>query len=360
MNRYMSIALVFVLLATLLAACAPAATPAPAQQPAATAGQAAAQPGAPAARPFRVGLVTDVGKIDDKGFLQSSWEGVQRAQKELGAEVKYIQTTDAKDFEKNIAQFADAGYDVIVVAGFGPTDATIAAAKKYPGIKFIGIAQTHGETLPNLVSLNHPEDQAGFLGGALAASMSKKGILGSVQATDAVPAVWRYGEGFRAGANYIKPGIQINVIYHNDVGFDKTFNDPEWGKTTAASMIDKGADVIFAGASDTGNGALLGAAQKGAMAIGMDVDAYQAVPEAAPAMLSSGVKLISDDTFNIIKAAKEGNWQSGNVMGQVALAPYHDYDGKVPADVKAKMEEILKGLRDGSIKTNVAPTKPGK
>ncbi len=362
MNRIRLSSLVLALVVLLaISGCAPATTaPAPAAAPTTAPAAAAAQPtAAPAAKALKIGLVTDVGKIDDRGFLQASWEGVQQA-KDLGAEVKYIQTTDAKDFEKNIAQFAEGGYDIVVISGFGPTDATAAAAQKYPNVKFIAIGQFHENYPPNLVNINFPEDQAGFLGGALAAQMTKSGILGSVQATDAVPAVWRYGEGFRAGAKYIKPDVQLNVVYHSDVGFDKTFNDPEWGKTTAASMIDKGADIIFAGASDTGNGALLGAAQKGAMAIGMDVDAYEALPEAKAAMLSSGMKMIKEATFEQIKNAASGNFKSGDVTGGVALAPYHDYDSKVPAEVKAKMQEILKGLRDGTIKTGVPPTKPAQ
>lgn len=354
--KFTSFALLLVVMLALVS-CAPAA---PTAAPGAAAQPTAAPAAAPAAKALKVGLATDVGKIDDRGFLQASWEGVQQAQTELGAEVKYIATTDAKDFEKNIAQFAEGGYDIVVISGFGPTDATAAAAKKYPNVKFIAIGQFHAEYPANLVNVNFPEDQAGFLGGALAAQMTKAGILGSVQATDAVPAVWRYGEGFRAGAKYIKPDIQINVVYHSDVGFDKTFNDPEWGKTTAVSMIDKGADIIFAGASDTGNGALLGAAQKGVMAIGMDVDAYEAVPEAKAAMLSSGMKLVSEAVFEQIKNAAEGNFKSGDVMGGVALAPYHEYDDKVPADVKAKMEEILTALRGGSLKTGVPPTKPAQ
>jgi basic membrane protein A len=361
MNKFKLTSLVVLVVVMLaFAGCAPIATPAPAPTAAPQAAAPTTAPAPAAAKALKIGLVTDVGKIDDRGFLQASWEAVQQAEKDLGAEVKYIQTTDAKDFEKNLAQFAEGGYDVVVVSGFGPTDATAAAAKKYPDVKFVAIGQFHADYPPNLVNINFPEDQAGFLGGALAAQMTKSGILGSVQATDAVPAVWRYGEGFRAGAKYIKPDTQINVVYHSDVGFDKTFNDPEWGKTTAASMIDKGADVIFAGASDTGNGALLGAAQKGAMAIGMDVDAYEAVPEAKAAMLSSGMKEIKSGTFGLLKGIAEGNFKNGDVMGGVALAPYHDYDSKVPAEVKAKMQEILKGLQDGSIKTGVPPTKPAQ
>jgi len=229
---------------------------------------------------FCVGLVTDVGKIDDKSFNQSTWEGVKQAEKELGAKVQYIETTDSKDYDKNIATFADAKYDVIVTVGFALGEATIAAAKKYPDIKFIGVDQFQSETIPNLAGLVFPEDQSGFLVGALAAMMTKTKKIGAVLGTDAVPPVWRFGEGYRAGAAYIDPTVEVTVVYHNDVGFDKTFTDPEWGKTTALSMIDKGVDIIFGAGGKTGNGALLGAAEKGVYAIGVDTDQYYTVPEA--------------------------------------------------------------------------------
>ncbi len=310
---------------------------------------------------FCVGLVTDVGKIDDKSFNQSAWEGVQKAKKELGAIIKYIETTDSKDYAKNIAQFADARYDVIVTVGFALGEATQEAGKKYPDIKFIGIDQFQapGSEVPNVVGLIFPEDQAGFLAGALAALMSKSGKIGAVLGTDAVPPVWRFGEGYRAGARYVRPDVEVNVVYHNDVGFDKTFTDPEWGKTTAISMIDKGVDVVFGAGGKTGNGALLGCAEKGVMAIGVDTDQYYTVPEARKVLLTSAMKLITPGTFGLIKMAKEGNFPNGgNYVGEVGLAPYHEFDDKVPADVKAKIKEIDQALKDGSLKTNVPPTKP--
>ena len=183
---------------------------------------------------FCVGLVTDVGKIDDKSFNQSAWEGVQQAEKDLGAEVQYIETTDAKDYDKNIATFADEGYDVIVTVGFALGEATAAAAKKYPNIKFIGVDQfqARGRHSPISLALNFPEDQSGFLVGALAAMMTTTNKIGAVCGTDAVPPVWRFGEGYKAGAAYDRPErhvTEVNVVYHNDVGFDKTFTDPEWG-----------------------------------------------------------------------------------------------------------------------------------
>jgi basic membrane protein A len=307
-----------------------------------------------------VGLVTDVGKIDDKSFNQSTWEAVKQAEKDLGAQVKYIETTDSKDYDKNIATFADEKYDVIVTVGFNLGEATIAAAKKYTNVKFIGVDQFQTDVVANLAGLNFPEDNAGFLVGALAAMMTKSKKIGAVCGTDAVPPVWRFGEGYRAGAAYIDPAVEVNLIYHSDVGFDKTFTDPEWGKTTAISMIDKGVDVIFGAGGKTGNGALLGAAEKGVYAIGVDTDQYLTVPEAQKVLLSSAMKLLTPGTFDLIKLAKEGKFPSGNYYGLAGYAPFHDLDSKVPAEVKTKMQEIDKGLKDGSIKTNVAPVKPAE
>lgn len=309
---------------------------------------------------FCVGLVTDVGKVDDKSFNQSAWEAVQQAKTDLGATIKYIETTDSKDYAKNIATFADAKYDVIVTVGFNLTEATDNAGPKYPNVKFIGIDQFQNAVVPNVVGLNFPEDIAGFLVGALAAQMTKSNKIGAVCGTDAVPPVWRFGEGYKAGAAYINPAVEVSVVYHNDVGFDKTFVDPEWGKTTALSMIDKGVDVVFGAGGKTGNGALAGAAERGVYAIGVDTDQYFTVPEASKVLLSSAMKLIVPGTFGLMKMAKDGNMPSGNYEGQASYAPFHDLDSKVPDAVKAKMQQIDAALKDGSLKTNVAPAKPSQ
>jgi basic membrane protein A len=316
---------------------------------------------------FCVGLVTDVGKIDDKSFNQSTWEGVQLAKEEgVADQVQYIETTDAKDYDKNLATFADENYDVIVTVGFAMGEATVAAAQKYPDVDFIGVDQFQAweydgddsTNVANVAGLNFPEDNAGFLVGALAAMMSESGQLGSVCGTDAVPPVWRFGEGYRAGAAYIDPAVEVTVVYHSDVGFDKTFTDPEWGAATANSMIDKGVDVIFGAGGKTGNGAVTAAAQRGVYAIGVDTDQYLTLPEAAPRMLSSAMKLLTPGTYDLIVLSKEGNFPSGNYFGDAGYAPFHDLEDEVPAEVKAKMEEIAAGLLDGSITTGVPPVKP--
>ena len=324
----------------------------------ATAGAA----GGTAGGKLKIGMVTDIAKLGDKGFNDFAWAGVQLAAKDLGAESSVIETTDPNDYEKNIGQFISEGYNVIVTVGFNLTEATVAAAKANPDIKFIGVDISQQEEIPNFAGLIFNEDQAGYLAGVLAASLSKSGKIGAILGTDAVPAVWRFGEGYKAGAMATKPDINVQTVYHNDVGFDKTFVDPEWGKATALSMIDQGVDVVFGAGGRTGNGALLAAADrkdKGVYAIGVDQDQYFTVPEAKAVILTSALKLIDKGVTELIKKVADGTFKGGNNYGEVGLAPFHDLESKVPADLKTKLEDIRKKLLDGSLKTNVPPAKPG-
>jgi basic membrane protein A len=147
-------------------------------------------------------------------------------------------------------------------------------------------------------------------------------------------------------------------VYHSDVGFDKTFTDPEWGAQTAKAMMDNGADAVFGCGGLTGNGAITAAAQAGKYAIGVDADQFLTLPEAASQMLSSAMKLITPGVAELIVAAKDGSITAGNFTGTCGYAPFHDLDAKVPAEVKSAMEKINAGILDGSIKTNVSPAKP--
>jgi basic membrane protein A len=293
-----------------------------------------------------VGLVTDVGEIDDKSFNQSAWEGVKLAESDLGATVDYIETKDAKDYAANIALFADQGYDVIVTVGFAMGEATVTAAAEYPDINFIGVDQFQGETVANVAGLLFPEDQAGFLAGALAAMMSETGTVAAVLGTDLVPPVVAFKEGYEAGARYINPDINLISTYHPG-GLDVAFTDPEWGATTARQALDNGADVVFGAGGKTGNGALIEVAgQEGAYCIGVDSDQWETVPEAHSCLISSAMKLITPGVFNLIQ-----DFAAGNQFGGTGLAPFHDFDSAIPADVKSKLDEINTGLLDGSITT---------
>jgi len=296
-----------------------------------------------------IGLVTDVGVIDDKSFNQSAWEGVQRAASEFGAKVKYIETRDAKDYESNINLFAKNDYHVIVTVGFALGEATISAAKKYPGIKFIGVDQFQVKSVPNVAGLVFHEDRAGFQAGALAAMLTRSNIIAAVLATDMVPPVAAFKRGYEAGARYIKPEIKIISTFHPG-GLDIAFTDPEWGASTAGQAISQGADVVFAAGGLTGNGGLVEAAtHKDRYCIGVDTDQWQTVPAARPCLVSCAVKRISPSVFYLIKRVYENTFPSGNYYGDVALSPFHEFDGKIPKRIKQKLAEIEEGLRKGNI-----------
>ena len=345
--------------ALLLGACAsPAAAPtqAPAETQAPAPTQASAGQGdCKSADVFCIGLVTDVGQVDDKSFNQSAWEGVQKAGTDLGAQVKYIETKDAKDYGTNIELFANQGYDVIVTVGFALGQATLDEAAKYPDIKFIGVDQFQADNIANVTGLVFHEDQSGYLAGALAAQMTKSGTIAAVLGTNLVPPVVAYKEGYEAGAKAIKPDIKVISTYHPG-GLDVAFTDPEWGATTAKQAIDQGADVVFGAGGKTGNGALIEVAgHPGLYCIGVDSDQWETVPEAHSCLISSAMKLITPGVVELVTAAKNGQFPGGNYYGAAGIAPYHDFESKIPQEVKDKIDQIASGLKDGSITTGYNP-----
>ena len=265
---------------------------------------------------FCVGLVTDVGEIDDKSFNQSAWEGVQRAEAELGAQVDFIETSDAKDYAANIGLFADAGYDVIVTVGFALGEATAEAAAQYPDINFVGVDQFQAwefdgddtTNIPNLAGLIFNEDKAGFLAGALAGLLTETNTIAAVLGTDLVPPVVAFKEGYENGALYTNPDITSISTYHPG-GLDVAFTDPEWGASTAAQAIGQGADVIFGAGGKTGNGALIEVAgNDGLFCIGVDSDQWETVPEAHSCLVSSAMKLITPGVFDLVSASQSGSF----------------------------------------------------
>jgi basic membrane protein A len=316
---------------------------------------------------FCVGLVTQVGKLEDGAYNQAAWEGVQQAKNNGTATwVASIETVDARDYEENIHVFAQAGYDVIVTVESAMSDATRAAAKAYPDTFFIGLDQDQSanqDYSANLTGLVFAEDQIGYLAGALAGLMSKSGQVGAVCASDALPSMQRYGKGFQAGAAVISPPVEATVVYNNDVGLDQTLGDPEWGAAAANSLIDAGADIIFGVGGATGNNAIIAAVTRGAYAIGADTDQYYALPVAAPHLYMSVLKLIAASVAQLIKTARDAQagtsvFPSGNYEGQVGLSPYHDLASSVPDNIKSYMSGLNQALISGETQTGVTITTP--
>jgi basic membrane lipoprotein Med (substrate-binding protein (PBP1-ABC) superfamily) len=355
-TRVISLVALLVLVAIVVGACAaPAAAP--------SSGGTTAKK--------KVGLVTDVGGVNDKSFNQSAWEGTQKAAKEFGMDAKFIESKQPTDYEKNIDQFATEKYDVIVTVGFLMGDATAAKAKQYPNIKFAIIDNAYFPTkgdkncpdtvkdcyddggLKNVTSLMFQEDQVGFLAGVLAGGMTKTGTVCTVSGME-IPPVVRFVVGFQNGAKYSKPDAKALNVYI------PSFTDPAKGKETGQSMISQGCDVVFGVGGNTGNGGLLAAKEKGLMAIGVDVDQYNTYPEVKDALLTSAAKNVDVAVYNYLKGISDGSSKAGmftaNVQnGGVGLAPYHDWDSKIPQAVKDKVNTALAGLKSGSIQTGYKP-----
>ena len=352
MKKLFAVLSMLVIAGMVLAACTPAAEEAPAAEPVVEEAAPVAEEEVveeEAAPAYRVGLVTDVGEVDDKSFNQSAWEGAQAGAAAVGGTADYIETQDAKDYAANIGEFAEQGYDVIVTVGFALGQATAEAAAEYPDVNFIGVDQFQGEAVPGVAGLIFPEAKAGFMAGALAAHMSQSGTIAAVLGTDLVPPVVFFKEGYENGARYVNPDINIISTYHPG-GLDVAFTDPEWGASTAAQAVDQGADVVFGAGGKTGNGALIEVANRdGLYCIGVDTDQWGTVPEAHSCLISSAMKLIDEGVVTLIGLAAEGNFPSGNYVGGFGLADFHDFEDTVPANVKANLDTIRAGLVDDSI-----------
>ncbi len=252
----------------------------------------------------KVGLVTDVGTLEDKSFNEASWVGAQAGAAALGGKASNIVTKAPADYAANIKTFVDQGYGVIVTVGFAMGDATTAAAKQYPKVKFVGVDQgvcidetgksdptfaCKGDPktlLPNYQGLVFKEEQVGYLAGVLAGSVSKSGVIGTVGGINTIPAVVRYINGYRNGAASvgIKPE-NVKVAYVS-TDITKAFNDPGTGKSIGQQMIGQKADVIFQVAGLSGAGAIEAAcATPGVIGIGVDVDQSKSLPQSAKCIL---------------------------------------------------------------------------
>jgi basic membrane protein A and related proteins len=319
-------------------------------------------PASSCTKTWKVGLVTDVGKLSDKSFNFDSFKGVQDAQADasLCVQGKAIESSTPDDYSKNIQQYLDQKYDMIIGVGFSLTDAVIASAKANSGTKFVLVdSYDFNDKAPpsNLIGILFQEDQPGFLAGALAALVSKTGTLGVVAGLQTNPAVVRYVEGYAKGAAYAKPGTKVLKIYQPESG-PKDYNDPDWGKQQGQTFISRGADVLFGVGGQTGNGALLAAKDAGKFCVGVDVDQYISYPDVDSCLITSAEKHldlgVKQAITGMVKGTGKGGILSFNIQNDgIGLAPFHDYDSKISSDVKAKIADIQAKLKSGAITTGV-------
>jgi basic membrane protein A len=321
---------------------------------------------------FRVGLVTDTGGIDDKSFNTTQWNGVQRAQQELGIQGQFIQSDEASQYTPNLTEFASQSYDLVIAAGFFLGGDLATVATQYPDVKFSIVDYAYpdpslpdgnpGQTacIENIQGQVFKTDQAAFLAGYLAAGMTRTGKLGFFGGAN-IPTVSIFGVGLQAGMDYYNQvhGTNVELIgWDNATGqglFTGDFVDLTKGAEAAQTLADQGADILM------GTGGLVGSPEfdvvreRGGYAIWVDVDGYNLFPEARDVILTSVMKKMDNSCFAVIQAAMEGTFDGcGVYVGDLAndgvgIAPYHDLDSAVPADLKAEVEALRQKIASGEI-----------
>ena len=304
---------------------------------------------------FCAAHVTDTRGLHDFGLNQDTWTGLQRSKAEgVVDQIAFIESVDARDYEKNINFFVNGGYDVIITSGIGLSDATLRSAELHPKIVFIGMNQPDEESAPNFISVTFPEDQMGFLAGALAARLTRTRIVGALCETSGIDSMWRYCEGFRAGVMYSDDTIEVLVVYRDDGSREKLFIDEEWGMENALDLIQDGADVLFAAGGETGVGALRAAADAQINAIGAERDQRAALADEGSSVVTSILGRASSTVQELMRRVKDGNLADA----EMSLIGYIPLEGFVPKSAIADIDQILLGLTSGSIKTNVTEEKP--
>jgi basic membrane protein A len=332
---------------------------------------AACTPAAPA-EGLKVGLVTDVGQLEDKSFNQASWEGAQAGATAAGGTSDVIVTQNISDYKQNIQTFIDQGFDVIVTVGFLiGTDTTI-AAKENPDVIFIGVDQgicvdeagapdatftcagDAAALLPNYQGIVFAEEQAGYLAGIVAGSISESGTIGAVGGTN-VPAVVAYNAGYVAGAKSVNPDIQT-LYQETDPNPAVGFNDPAKGKSIAQQFIGQGADVLFQIAGLTGQGVLEAACDAGIYGFGVDVDQVETLPNLSGCIVTSAEKKLKDTVAAVVESVGAGTFVPGTVVynaastpAAIGLSPYHEFESLITPEIQALLDDAMAQMASGAL-----------
>ncbi|WP_337642859.1 BMP family ABC transporter substrate-binding protein, partial [Anthropogastromicrobium sp.] len=268
---------------------------------------------------FKIGMVTDVGGVNDGSFNQSAWEGLQRAAENFGCEVKYIESKGDADFVPNIESFLDEDYDLIICTGYVMADAVRDAAELNPDQKFAIVDDASNADLDNVTCMMFEQEQASYLVGLAAGYTTESNVVGFVvgQANETMNS---FGYGYCAGVLDANPDATILQYNAN------SFGDASAGKTAVNTMVTKGADVVFHAAGGTGLGVIDGCKENGIWAIGVDSDQSPLAPET---ILTSALKRVDNACYDATKKAILGTLEGGVATydlaaGGVDIAPTTD------------------------------------
>jgi len=323
-------------------------------------------------------MVTDTGGIDDRSFNASSWQGMQAAASaDSNITVKYLQSTTQADYIPNINTFLSEKCGIIVTVGFLMGPATEAAAKAHPTQKFAIVDGSYasgcltGTVEKNIDQLTYNTVQDGFLGGYLAAGMTKTGKVATFGGED-FGTVTIYMDGFWDGVQYYnsKHGTHVQVLGWNEQtqkgSFTGDFTNQTKGETLTQTFISEGADIIFPVAGNVGLGAAKAVQDADAAAGGdkvnmfwVDTDGCVSAPQYCKYFITSVTKGIVPSVSGAVLSAAKGTFTGGTYVGTLTnggavLSPYHDFASVVPASLQSELTQVEMGIENGTIAT---PTK---
>ncbi|MEU4478506.1 BMP family ABC transporter substrate-binding protein [Micromonospora sp. NPDC023966] len=320
---------------------------------------------------FTACMVTDVGGIDDKSFNTSAWKGLQEAKKENdNIDIKNVQSKAEADYEVNLTGFVNQKCDFILAVGGLMSDATKKAAEANKNQQFAIVDANPG--VDNIYPMQFDTAQAAFQAGYLAAGLSKTGKVGTYGGLP-IPPVTIFMDGFADGVAYYNKAKSKNVQV---IGWDKAaqkgsftndFVKQDEGKKVSDALVAQGADIIMpvAGGAGLGTTAAAQASNGKYSVVWVDVDGCESTPN-CPALVTTVVKNIPDAVKDaVLKAANGEKLQAkpgfvGTLANNgVSIAPYHDFDSKVPADLKAEVDKIKADIAAGTITvtSKAQPTK---
>jgi basic membrane protein A and related proteins len=362
----------------LLAACGSDSNEASGDTTAAAEAPATEAPADSAAAPAEGGgikacEITDTGGIDDKGFNQIAYAGLQKAEAELGAEIANLESASDADYAPNIQAMIDQKCDIIITVGFLLDGASVEAALANPDQQF-GIVDSGGmdsngtpddfsddKAIANLRSILFSVGEPSFVAGYLAAGMTKTGTVGTYGGIN-IPPVVAFMDAYLKGVNYYneQKGTDVKVLGWDgtDGTFAGNFQNLDDGKKIAQSQVDSGADIVFPVAGPVGLGSSALALELGTdklSIIGVDLDMYVSNEKEKSVYLTSVLKNIDLAVFDTIKGVADTGKVAEGYMGTfanggVGIAPYHDFEDKVPAELKAEVEKLVADLTSGALK----------
>ena len=289
---------------------------------------------------FKIGLITDVGGVNDGSFNQSSWEGLERAGEELGVTVNYLESATDADYAPNIETFIDEDYDLIICVGYMLADATKAAAEANQDTRF-AIIDDASIDLPNVTGLVFHAEQASYLVGYVAGLTTKTNNIGFVVGMSN-ETMNQFGYGYCAGAIDANPDITVQQFNAN------SFADSATGKTMANTAITNGADIVFQAAGATGLGVIEACQEAGVYAIGVDSDQSSIAPNT---VLTSAMKRVDNAVYEAVQELIDGSLEGGVktfdlAAGGVDIAPSQDL---IAPEVISAVDEVKEKIVNGEI-----------